>query len=66
VAGAQAVNYLLLFAFGAVADARGKPGWWGFDVADTMLDGALMAIELALTMWLARRALEGRWWVRTE
>jgi len=66
VVGGQAVVYLLLFALGAVAVARGTPGWWGFDPADAVLDGVLMAIGLALTMWFAGRALEGRWWVLTD
>jgi hypothetical protein len=64
VAGGQAVVYLLLFGIGAVAVARGKPGWWGFQLPGVVLDGVLMAIGLALTMWLGARALEGYIWVK--
>lgn len=63
-AGVQAVSYLLLFAIGVTLAARGVPTAMGFDYADAVLHGAVAVAGLALSMWLAGRALEGWWWVR--
>lgn len=63
-AGVQAVGYLMLFVFGVTLAARGVPTAMGFDLAGAVLDGIVAVAGLALGMWLAGRALEGRWWIR--
>ncbi|MDQ2707660.1 MAG: DUF4383 domain-containing protein [Actinomycetota bacterium] len=63
VAGFGVVCYLLLFAIGTVAAVRHAPGPLGFDLGDSVLHAALMAVNLAVFIWLLPDALEGRAWV---
>jgi hypothetical protein len=62
--GGQAIGYTLLFVIGVTAAARHVPTAMGFDYPSAVLHGALAVLGLALGMWLAGQALEGRWWVR--
>ncbi len=64
LSGVQAVAYLLVFAVGVTLAARHVPTSMGFDDADAVLDGAIAVLGLAVFMWIAGEALEGRWWVR--
>lgn len=63
VTGVGTVGFLLLFAIGTVAAIRSAPGPLGFDLGDSVLNAMLMALNLALFMWLVANSLEGPRWV---
>jgi hypothetical protein len=62
--GVGVVGFLLLFTIGTVAAVRSTPGLLGFDASESVLHAVLMAINLALLLWLFVNALEGPAWVR--
>ena len=64
ITGVGAAAFLLLLLIGGVASAYDRPGPFGFTLHGIFLHGSLVAINLALLIWLIPDRLEGPEWVK--